>query len=83
MKDYIKPTFTLAGLFPVALAATACTYKYKGDELQALYDAMRYTEGQYDKTFAYSEVDCAAAPVPAEYCKFTSSDVDGVVALTS
>ena len=82
MKNYIKPTFALASLAPVALAATACTYKYKGDELQALYDAMRYTEEQYRYAFAYSEIDCSA-PVPAEYCKYTSADVDGVVALTS
>ncbi len=81
MKDYIKPTFVLAGLAPVAFAAS-CTNKLKGDDLQALYDAMGYDSKEVSgKTFAIGE-DCEY-PVPSEYCKFTSSAEATGVVLTS
>ena len=81
MKDYIKPTFILAGLAPVALATMNCDFKLKGDDLKALYEGMGYTEDMYSKTFAYGE--SCEAPVPSEYCKFTSSAETTGQALTS
>lgn len=82
MKDYIKPTFILAGLAPVALAAMNCALKLKGDDLEDLYNAMGYyTQEARKKTFAYGE-ECEN-PVPSEYCKFTSSAETTGQALTS
>ena len=82
MKDYIKPTFILAGLAPVALASMNCDFKLKGADLQALYDGMGYDATEVSgKTFAYGE-DCQY-PVPSEYCKFTSSAETTGQALTS
>lgn len=81
MKDYIKPTFTLAGLFPVAFAAS-CNVKLKGEDLQALYDAMGYkAEEVAGKTFAYGEA--CEYPVPSEECKFTSTPEATGTVLTS
>lgn len=76
MKDYIKPTFTLAGLFPVAFAAT-CPVKIKGDDLVTLYEQLGIPESDYGNTFAESE-GCTA-PIPdglTQYCKFTSTGTE-------
>ena len=87
MKNYIKPTFTLAGLFPVALAGLSCDIKLKGENLYSLYEQFGYSEDMYNITFAASEVECADAPIPDDlvsYCKFTSNaETTNGVALTS
>ena len=82
MKDYIKPTFILAGLAPVALAVMNCELKLKGADLEDLYKKMGYTADEVSgKTFAYGE-NCEY-PVPSEFCKFTSSAETTGQALTS
>ena len=82
MKDYIKPTFILAGLAPVALAVMSCDYKYKGAELEAIYSNMGYyTDEERNNTFAYNE--SCEYPVPEAYCKFTAVESGNIQALTS
>ena len=43
MKDYIKPTFTLAGLIPTALAAT-CSVKVTSEDLAEILAACGVTD---------------------------------------
>ena len=52
MKDYIKPTFALAGLFPTAFAAT-CTVKVTSEDLAEIYA----TFGVTDPNKAFTETD--------------------------
>ena len=54
MKNYIKPTFTLAGLAPVAFAAS-CHVKLKGEYLESLYVALDIPVEDYGNTFLISE----------------------------
>ena len=78
MKDYIKPTFTLAGLIPTALAAT-CTVKVTSEDLVEIYA----TFGVTDPEQAFTETDGCTQPIPDEltqYCKFTSTpEATGIV----
>lgn len=70
MKDYIKPTFTLAGLLPVALAGTACGIT-KGE----IADIFKNDFGwEYsDKALAITE-SCEDPYDIEMFCKFTSTD---------
>ena len=78
MKDYIKPTFALAGLFPTALAAT-CSVKVTSEDLAEIYA----TFGVTDPEKAFTEIDGCEQPIPdglTQYCKFTSTpEATGVV----
>ena len=78
MKDYIKPTFALAGLFPTAFAAT-CTVKVTSEDLTEIYA----TFGVTDPEQASTETDGCTQPIPdglTQYCKFTSTpEATGVV----
>lgn len=68
MKDYIKPTFTLAGLAPVALAGTNCTIKQK--EYADIYDLYGVTP---ENAFAMGE-DCVEQLPIEGVCKLTLAD---------
>ena len=78
MKDYIKPTFILAGLAPVAFAAT-CNVKVTSEDLAEIYG----TFGVTDPNKAFTETDDCAQPIPdgiTQYCKFTSTpEATGIV----
>jgi len=78
MKDYIKPTFTLAGLIPTALAAT-CSVKVTSEDLAEIYA----TFGVTDPEQAFTESDSCNQAIPdglTQYCKFTSTpEATGVV----
>ena len=78
MKDYIKPTFALAGLFPTAFAAT-CTVKVTSEDLAEIYA----TFGVTDPEQAFTETDGCTQPIPdglTQYCKFTSTpEATGIV----
>ncbi len=74
MKDYIKPTFVLAGLAPVALSAMNCDVKLKGEDLETLYVAFDIAQSDYGNIFALSEgCDIGIPDEMALYCKFTSN----------
>ncbi len=71
MKNYIKPTFTLAGLFPVAYAAS-CTVKVTSGDLAEILAAFGVT----DPAQSFAESEGCAQPIPdgiTQYCKFTST----------
>ncbi len=68
MKNYIKPTFTLAGIAPVALAGTNCTIKQK--EYKDLYDLYGVTP---EEAFAMGE-DCQVGLPLEGVCKITMAD---------
>lgn len=71
MKDYIKPTFALAGLFPTAFAAT-CPVKVPSEDLSEIYEIFGVT----DPKQAFTESDNCGQPIPdgmTQYCKFTST----------
>lgn len=73
MKDYIKPTFTLAGLFPVALAAS-CPIKMSKDDVNTLLEQIGIDIEQ-----AFAETENCGEPVPLDiigYCKFTSAGTE-------
>ena len=80
MKDYIKPTFALAGLIPTALAAT-CSVKVTSEDLAEIYAVFGVTDPT--KAFTDSETDGCTQQIPAgltQYCKFTSTpEATGVV----
>ena len=71
MKDYIKPTFTLAGLFPVALASTACSTTQ--DDLDLISAILSGVDIKNPNVFASTE-DCADAYDIDMYCKYTAED---------
>ena len=71
MKDYIKPTFTLAGLFPVALAGTACGIT-KGEIADIFENDFGWEYS--DQALAMNE-DCQVKYDIEMFCKFTSTDV--------
>lgn len=64
MKNYIKPTFTLAGLFPMALAAS-CTIA--DDEMEFLESF--FQEQDWSKMFVDSGDDCAVDSGIDFFCK--------------
>ena len=73
MKDYIKPTFTLAGLFPVALAGS-CPVKMSRDDVNTLLEQMGF-----DVDNAFAETESCVDQVPLDilgYCKFTSAGTE-------
>lgn len=78
MKDYIKPTFILAGLAPVAFAAT-CPVKVTSEDLTEIYG----TFGVTDPNQAFTETENCKQPIPdgiTQYCKFTSTpEATGIV----
>lgn len=75
MKDYIKPTFTLAGLFPVAMAASGCNST--SDDLSLLKDILGIP---YDDKAAFAmDEDCADKYDVEQYCKFTSVEEGSAV----
>ena len=66
MKEYIKPTFTLAGLFPVALAGSGCTTN--AEDIELLCEIY----GIKDVKNAFAEGEECADKYPVEgYCKLT------------
>ena len=70
MIDYIKPTFTLAGLVPVALAGTTCGItETEMKEIFANDFYWTYT----DQSFALTE-GCQDGKDIDIYCKFTATD---------
>ena len=73
MKDYIKPTFTLAGLFPVALASSNCTMTES--ELQDFVDFGELDEFNFSVRDACKKTD---SRVDA-FCKFTAVGVENVM----
>ncbi len=68
MKDYMKPTFTLAGLFPVALAGTNCTIQLKEYE-----DIMDIYGVSAKDAFAMGE-DCVTELPIEGVCKITAAE---------
>ena len=78
MKDYIKPTFTLAGLIPTALAAT-CSVKVTSEDLTEIYAVFGVTDPEQ----AFTDSDGCTQPIPdglTQYCKFTSTpEATGIV----
>ena len=73
MKDYIKPTFTLAGLFPVAMASSNCSID--DDTKEALMDTWGIED--WSKAFFDSADQCSQDVPVTGYCKFTHNDVFG------
>mgnify|MGYP006992121566 FL=1 len=71
MKDYIKPTFTLAGLFPVALAGTACGIT-KGEIADIFENDFGWEYS--DQALGMNEA-CQVKFDIEMFCKFTSTDV--------
>ena len=77
MKNYIKPTFTLAGLFPVALAAGGCSAIVSSDDLESYYELFEIT----DPSKAFMESEGCPQYIPdgiVEYCKFTLQEEGNV-----
>lgn len=70
MKDYIKPTFTLAGLFPVAMASSGCNIPK--DELENLEIIIGVDPTNKD-VFTSAE-NCVDQYDIDLYCKFTSTE---------
>ena len=79
MKDYIKPTFVLAGLFPVALAA-GCTTT---DTDLAIIKQFAKVDASTKGLFATTEIDCNTKIPLTQYCKFTSEGEGVLKVLTS
>ena len=79
MKNYIKPTFTLAGLAPVALAAGGCDITMSNENIASLFELFEITDTS--KAFMESEGCIQALPDGiVEYCKFTlQDDGNGVI----
>lgn len=71
MKNYIKPTFTLAGLVPVALASDGCNISERDkEEIESLYGH------EWSKLFVDAETDrCEEATyLEGTYCKMAYAD---------
>ena len=71
MKDYIKPTFTLAGFFPVALAATGACYVKESEADEMLRD-INPDWSYSDAAFGEIETQCGIQYPLGAYCKYTS-----------
>ena len=71
MKNYIKPTFALASLFPVALATTSCSF----DEENAKWfeENIIGREIDWSKAFFDSKDTCEDEIGVDFYCKHTSN----------
>lgn len=76
MKDYIKPTFTLAGLFPVAMASNSCSMT--DDEFREMVG-----DAGLDWTFSPLEgcVNDETAGELEMFCKFTAGEIDGIMSI--
>ena len=70
MKDYIKPSFTLAGLFPVALAAGSGCFA-KVEQVQAAFERLGW---EYTDTAINSADQCEVAYPLDMYCKYAAVD---------
>lgn len=64
MKNYIKPTFTLAGLFPMALAASCNISEADKETLEWMFDGQ-----DWSKMFVDAGDDCQEASGIDTYCK--------------
>ena len=73
MKDYIKPTFTLAGLFPVALAGNSC--HIDSDTRDFLIDMNDIVD--WSKAFYDGGDGCSEETYIEGYCKFNYADTFG------
>lgn len=73
MKDYIKPTFTLAGLFPVALAAGGCNIDNDTKELIMDMNGIE----DWSKAFFDSADQCQDEILMEGYCKFAHTETFG------
>jgi hypothetical protein len=71
MKDYIKPTFALAGLVPVAFAASDCGIT-KGEIADIFQNDFGWEYS--DQALAMTE-SCQVKYDIEMFCKFTSTDV--------
>ena len=80
MKDYIKPTFTLAGLFPVALAVGSDCGVKSGELKDIFENDFGWTYS--DKALALGE-SCEMQFDIDLYCKFTSTDAGALKVLGS
>ncbi len=74
MKDYIKPTFTLAGLFPVALATGSDCAMKTGD----LNNIIGGWGIDVNKALGPTEAGCDIKLDIDMYCKFTAVE-DGAI----
>lgn len=65
MKNYIKPTFTLAGLSPMSLATSGCNISERDkEEIESLYGH------EWSKLFVDSDDGCVEATyLEGMYCK--------------
>ena len=70
MKDYIKPTFILAGFTPTALSTVACNIPK--DELENLKGIIGVDPK--DKTVFTEAEQCADPYDVGFFCKFTSTE---------
>lgn len=74
MKDYIKPTFVTANIFPVALAGNSCTVSNK--ERQEICDIFGIKD--WNTAFAVGE-SCETQYPITDYCKYTHIDASDKV----
>ena len=72
MKDYIKPTFTLASLIPVAFAAGSCFAKV--EQVQAAFERLGW---EYTDTAINSADQCEVEYPLDMYCKYTAVETLG------
>ena len=82
MKDYIKPTFILAGLAPVAFAAGCAVKVTDNADLEIYFERFGIT----DPKQAFTESDKCEKPLPdglTQYCKFTSIGEGAGIVFTS
>lgn len=70
MKDYIKPSFTLAGLFPVALAAGSGCFA-KVEQVQVAFERLGW---EYTDTAINSADQCQDVYPIDGFCKYTAVD---------
>ena len=72
MKDYIKPTFILAGLAPVALAGTNCSMTESlKNRLERLYGIEDWSQAFVNADDGCSEYFDSSNM----YCKYTSEGI--------
>ncbi len=80
MKDYIKPTFTLASLFPVALAAGSDCAVNSVDVKDMLENGFKLP--YVETAFGMNEA-CDTKYDIDMYCKFTSAEAGALKILGS
>ena len=72
MKDYIKPTFIIAGLTPLSLSSGGCSIDEEG---KALLDDM-HGALDWSKAFASEGDGCSQVVASFDrFCKFTSEGI--------